>query len=445
MSNDDKQPAVNPPSGSDPGPASPFSRPEPGALPPQGPAQQPPPAASAAGPGQPTSQPYPGAAQPYPGPTPQGATPPPYPGSAQPYPNQPYAGQPYPGQPYGAQPNPGQAYPPPPGAMPGQPPTGVPPKRSNKTILLIGAGVVAVIIVIAVIVAMLPKAGFPGPAGSAPAPAKSGADAARGYLEALAAGDSAAALSYAEQVPADTSLLTDEVLAASNAVTPITDIQVVEPASDYAPISVSYLLGDETVSTQFYASNASGAWKLDSVTRDLSILDMNGIALTINGAPVQGSRVTLFPGSYSLVPTNNLYAVDGGAFVITSPQDLTSHTMQLGLSSTGEQKLRAAAQAQLKHCLKQTSLAPKGCGFSIRANGTGAVKAKWSISSGKNAMKNAKFRLDLAEPSRASAYTTVGLTVKGYNKSGSYVGRGVGTIFRANGNLSANPVSVTFQ
>lgn len=370
MSNDDQQPAVNPPTGSNPGPASPFSRPEPGAVPPQGPAQPLPPAAPPTGPAQPTPQPYPGAAQPYPGPAQPGPTPPPYPGSAQPYP-----GQPYPSQPYGAQPNPGQAYPPPPGAMPGQPPTGVPPKRSNKTILLIGAGVVAVIIVIAVIVAMLPKAGISGPSG-APEPAKSGAEAAKGYLEALAAGDSAAALSYAEQVPADTSLLTDEVLAASNAVTPITDIQVVEPANDYSPISVSYLLGDETVSTQFYASNNSGAWKLDSVTRDLSIVDMSGIELTINGAPVQDSRVTLFPGSYSLVPTNSLYAVDGGAFVITSPQDLTTHSMQLGLSSTGQQKLRTAAQAHLKYCLKQTSLSPKGCGFSIRANGTGAVKAK---------------------------------------------------------------------
>lgn len=60
-------------------------------------------------------------------------------------------------------------------------------------------------------------------------------------------------------------------------------------------------------------------------------------------------------------------------------------------------------------------------------------------------MKNAKFRLDLADPSRASAYTTVGLSVKGYNKSGSYVGRGVGSIFRANGNLSSSPVTVTFE
>ena len=452
MSNDDQQPAVNPPSGSNPGPASPFSRPETGGVTPQAPAQQLPPAAPSAGGAQPSSQPYPAAPQPYPAPTQPGATPPPYPGPAQPYPNQPYPNQPYPGQgypgqPYGAQPNPGQAYLPPPGAMPGQPPTGIPPKRSNKTILLIGAAVVAVIIVIAVIVAMLPKAGVTDPSGGGgiPAPAKTGTEAVQGYLDALAAGNAAAALSYAEQAPADTSLLTDEILAASNAVTPITEIQVVEPANEYSPVTASYLLGDQTVSTEFYASNTSGSWKLESITRDIGIADMNGIALTINGVPVQDTRVTLFPGSYSLVPTNSLYVVDGGAFVLTSPQDTTSYTMQLDISSTGQQKLRTAAQAHLKSCLKKTSLSPKGCGFSIRANGTGAVKAKWSISSGKNAMKNAKFRLDLADPSRASAYTTVGLTVKGYNKSGSYVGRGVGSIFRANGDLSANPITVTFE
>ncbi len=447
MSNDDQQPAVNPPSGSNPGPASPLSRPGPGAMPPPGPAQPSPTGAPGAGPAQPPSQSYPSAPQPYSAAPQPGATPPPYPGPNQPYPNQPYPGAGYPGQPYGTQPNPGQAYLPPPGAMPGQPPSGAAPKRSNKTILLIGAAVVAVIIVIAVIVAMLPKAGITDPSGGGgiPEPAKTGTEAVQGYLEALAAGNAAAALSYAEQEPADTSLLTDEVLAASNAVTPITEIEVAEPANDYSPITASYLLGDQTVSTQFYASNASGSWKLESITRDIGIADMNGIALTINGAPVQDTRITLFPGSYSLVPTNSLYVVDGGAFVVTSPQDLTSYTMQLDISSTGQQKLRTAAQAHLKACLKQTSLAPKGCGFSIRANGTGAVKAKWSISSGKNAMKNAKFRLDLADPSRASAYTTVGLTVKGYNKSGSYVGRGVGSIFRANGNLSANPITVTFE
>lgn len=413
-------------------------------MPPQGPAQQMPPAAPGAGPAQPASQPYPGAPQPYSAPAQPAATPPPYPGPAQPYPNQPYPGQGYPGQPYNAQPNPGQAYLPPPGGMPGQPPTGMPPKRSNKTILLIGAGVIAVIIVIAVIVAMLPKAAGPS-GGGLPAPAKSGTEAVKGYLEALAASDSAAALSYAAQAPTDTSLLTDEVLAASNAVTPITEIKVVEPATEFSPITASYLLGDDNVTTEFYASNSSGSWKLESITRDIAIADMNGIAATINGAPVQDTRITVFPGSYSLVPTNNLYVVDGGAFVVTSPQDFTSYTMQLDISSTGQTKLRAAAQAHLKSCLKQTSLAPKGCGFSIRANGTGAVKAKWSISSGKNAMKNAKFRLDLADPSRASAYTTVGLTVKGYNKSGSYVGRGVGSIFRANANLGASPVTVTFE
>lgn len=399
-----------------------------------------------AGPGQPTPQPYPGAAQPYPGPAQPGATPPPYPGSAQSYPNQPNPGQPYLGQPYGAQPNPGQAYPPPPGAMPGQPPTGVPPKRSNKTILLIGAGVVAVIIVIAVIVAMLPKAGTNDPSGGGlPAPAKSGTEAVRGYLEALAASDSAAALSYADQPPSDTTLLTDEVLTASNAVAPITDIQISEPAGKFKPIPVTYMLGDKPVNTEYLATDASGSWKIYDVTADILLIDMNGVPIAINGVPVTDTEVAVFPGAYTATTTNELYKVKGGTFLIDSPTRFTPPTMQLDLSSTGQQRLRAAAQKQLNHCLDQTSLAPKGCGFSIRANGTGAVKAKWSIRSGKNVMKNADFRLQFGAPSSAWAYTSVGLNVKGYNKAGSYVGKGTASISRANAEVSGNTVSVTFE
>lgn len=275
--------------------------------------------------------------------------------------------------------------------------------------------------------------------------ASTGEAAVQGFLEALAAGDAATALKYADSTPADTSLLTNEVLAASNATAPITDIKVSKASSKYLPVSASYMLGDDQVTADFSVSEASGSWKLREVTRELTLYGMNGAPLTLNGAAVTGEKLTVFPGAYTLASSNPFYQVGGGSFTVASPSTYNSPDFELSLSSAGVTALRNAAQIHLTSCLKQTSLAPKGCGFSIRAAGTGATRAKWTISTGKNAMRNASFRLDYQDPTQAKAYTSVILKMKGYNKVGKYVGYGSGYISTAHADLSGKTVTVTFD
>ena len=411
MSNNDQQPPSNPPF--DPSPTVPFGQ--------SGQTPTPDPT--------PTWQPG------YPTPQPQG----------QPYPGQPFPGQAGPGQPYPGQPYPGQPYSP--SATAPVPPSG---SSGNKKLIWILAGSVAAVLVIAMIVVFavvrLNSGNRGGSTGGGGEVKASSAEAAvQGYLEALAAGDAATALGYADSTPADTSLLTNEVLAASNAIAPITEIKVTPPATEFSTTTATYVLGDQAVTTDFYTTKSAGVWKIRRLAREVSLFGMNGVALTLNGAAVSSDKMTLFPGAYTLAATNPNYKVGGGTFTVLSPEDYTSPDFELGLSTAGLTALRNAAQTKLVYCVKQTSLAPKGCGFSIRSAGSGATTAKWRISSGKNAMRNASFRLDYTDPTQAKAYTSVSLKVKGYNKAGKYVGYGSGYISTALADLSGKTITVTFD
>ena len=117
-----------------------------------------------------------------------------------------------------------------------------PPPRSRKP-LLIGlsvGGALLVVVLVVVLVAVLNSGG-----GSA-----SGADAVRGYLEALSRGDATAALSFSNDQPASKDLLTDEVLKKQVAQWPITNIQILDDNSahsyGFGQVHVSAKFGDNT-------------------------------------------------------------------------------------------------------------------------------------------------------------------------------------------------------
>ena len=77
-------------------------------------------------------------------------------------------------------------------------------------------------------------------------------DAVKSYLEALAAGQAATALSLGDDAPADTSLLTDAVLAQSNKLAPLTDINVPDVNDEYAyQVAASFKLGKQAVNENF--------------------------------------------------------------------------------------------------------------------------------------------------------------------------------------------------
>ena len=379
---------------------------------------QPPPPSGASGDGQPPSgqlpgQPGPSPQQPYP---PQQPTPPGYPPQPPQYasagPGLPYPGQaPYPGQ---------QAYP---GQQPSPPPRK--PKGKGALILGITGGVAALAVIASFLVPKTPvlpvtPGSTPGAPGASvpPVPQTGNAQAAvKGYLEALAAGDAATALAYAETPPADTTMLTNEALSGALAASPITAINVPEGTggSTYADITADYKLGDRTVSADFNVTKQGNLWRLYKVTATarLSALNTGGIPLLVNGVAVAGSEVELFPGSYTLSVGNPRYQVSSAAFVVESPtKGPDVYKAKLALSDAGKKEIITAARAHLASCLKVKKLVPPGCGFATRlpsGNKARLSTLKWTVTRGSNALKNMKLTIPYGDPGSATAYVSISI------------------------------------
>ncbi len=389
-----------------------------------------------------TSQPPPAS------PCPGAAYPPQVPPS-QPRPNQPYSGQqPYAGQPYPGQPYPAQGYRVGLGAP--QPPYGIPPvqpRRSNAP-LMIGVGVGALVIALVAVFALTRS----GPDNiTSPLPQAAGASSAvQGYLEALANGDAASALAYAVVPPGDDSLLTNDVLAPGLRQAPITDIEVAAGAgtAEAQSVDANYRIGYQPVSATFAVTKIGTTWMLADVATSLNRTDLPGVALTINGVPVEDDVIRLFPGSYTLESSDPRITLSDASFLVQSPSDYPDTTgVNASLSSEGRDAIRAAAQKKLASCLKQHSLQPKGCGFGGRlpsGNQPRTSSIRWAITKGGTAMKKIKPTLD--GPAATTATADVNVAVKcNLNSTNGRRWYGSSAISWVQARLTTDGVSVTFS
>lgn len=388
-------PAAFPAPDASPQPAAPAAA----AFPPASPAPEAfPPAAAPAAP-YPADQP-PAAAPAYGAPA-QAAMPgqPPY-GT----PDQPYA----PGQPYGA---------------PGQPPQA--PAKKKTGLLIVAAVVVVALIVFCVYwFALRDKNG--GGGGDNPAPgqaATTAVGAVQGYLDALAAGNAADALKYASSQPADTTFLTDEVLAASLAINPITNIQVTAGANTYDGVVATYNIGTQRVSANFYPEQIGKEYLLDDAAQsvNLTYIYQAGIGMALNGVSLDGlqlSSVYLFPGTYQFTTTNSLLVFSPGQFVVEDPDGFTStSSIQLALASDAQPKLQAAAKTALDGCLTEKTLVTS-CGFgltgSLPGGGTPDLSTlTWTVASGDATFAQTTFSAATYSSNPTSAKASVSLKITG--------------------------------
>jgi hypothetical protein len=212
----------------------------------------------------------------------------------------------------GAQPDP---YGSPPGSYgpgPGQP---TPQRKGRgKILIIIGAATLAVILmaVLAVVVATRGRqAANPGSStqaqqnqsqSAAPQNASRPSDAVMGYLQALAAGDAVAALSFAADPAPTGPLLTNEVLASSGERAELTEIQVpVVNDQNATSVSATYTLDNSAVSESFDVVKVADTWKLSRAVKDLDISFIVGgsVPVKINGVNVGQDSVAVLPGSYA--------------------------------------------------------------------------------------------------------------------------------------------------
>jgi hypothetical protein len=255
------------------------------------------------------------------------------------------------------------------------------PKGKGKILIIIGAVALAVILMAVVAVVVATRAGSAanpggntttqgqqtGPSqGNAPQGAARPSDAVAGYLQALAAGDAVAALSYAADPAPTGPLLTNEVLVESGERAAMTEIQVpVVEDQDATSVSATYTLGDSAVSESFDVVKVADSWKLSRAVKDLDISFIVGgsVPLKINGVTVDQDSVAVLPGSYAF--TTGLPYVGYGSknvVLVKSPYvEADTYHIQSKLTKSGEKAVISAAKKRYKTCLDINSLTPKNC------------------------------------------------------------------------------------
>jgi hypothetical protein len=195
----------------------------------------------------------------------------------------------------------------------GQPPA--PGKKSRKPLVIAA--------VIVVVLALAGGAGwkFFGSSSSGPGNASSAADAVKGYLEALARGDAAGALTYSNDQPAAKDFLTDDILKKQIAKWPITNIRILNDDSTplnsvtgFSRVHVAVNFGDKSSDTTLTVKKQDGRWGLTHATVKLE--STSGIGnqelpntLTMFGKPLNGSTIYVFPGFLDVGSSNPNIAV----------------------------------------------------------------------------------------------------------------------------------------
>lgn len=302
------------------------------------------------------------------------------------------------------------------GAYPATAPA-APKKPMSKGLLfgIIGGAAALVLLIAAAIVVPALLRG--------PAPTASGA--VEKYLTALSEGDAEAALTFIESY-GDESLLTDEVLAASLKLAPITDIVVEESedASEYeATVSASFAVGDETIEREFTAYNSDDEWLISDGVVATTLSNFEGLDLTVNGATPGDSSTSLFPGAYQLALGFEEFALDSDTdtFTLTSDADAEQFwDIYPVLTDEGAATFRALVRASIEECVALKTLATP-CGMDITdIDLTGYTPTEGTVTrtitaDGQATMDAMAAEVDYSTPTLVSTYDTptVDMTLQG--------------------------------
>jgi len=300
-----------------------------------------------------------------------------------------------------------------PGAVPA-----TPKKPMSKGLLfgIIGGAAALVLLGAAVIVVPIVVRGA----------APTASEAVEGYLTALSEGDAETALTFIETYDRE-GLLTDEVLAASLELAPLSDIVVEESegASEYdETVSATFSLGGETIERQFKAYNsAQDGWVISDGLINASLTSFEGLGVTVNGATADDDSISVFPGAYQLALEHEEFAIDADSDIFTfATNDDTERLWDIYpmLTDEGASTFRSLVRAAIEECVAMKTLSTP-CGMDITGiDLSGAEPVDGSVvrtlaSDGESVMDSMEPEVDYSTPTRVSTYDTpsVDMTLKG--------------------------------
>lgn|GEM_PF-5121113 len=285
------------------------------------------------------------------------------------------------------------------------------------------------------------------------APATGAVNAVSEYLEALKAGDAAAALAMSRPKVRDMSCLTNEFLQATIAKNPISQIGNVktlgEGSNTQQLVSASYQIGAEKITNWFNVDLIDGVWLLSEVTSsiDLSSVSPELTGLKLNGFAVSTDIITLFPGIYELTIENQWIEVAEDRLIVEAPRAGQSFfSAALLLTKTGSSEVSKAITTKLDTCLKTQELAPTGCGFGIRITSDKPIKKstiRWKITAGENEVAKIKPALALGSVMQTRNYVNIEFAFRGIDES-EWLWEGQSTVRVVMADLSQEEIAVVF-
>lgn len=247
-----------------------------------------------------------------------------------------------------------------------------------------GGAIAAALLAVAALVAVVTYVLNTEPETSEPAVAatsedvvyESAAAAVTAYLNALAASDAEAALAILTSEPADTTLLTSSMLAASTDLAPMSDIVVEEPAvteADSVDVAVSYRLGTTTIDSTVRAVRDSNfLWTVLGITTMAAPPTTTGLDLTLNGIDIDDpDEMVLFPGTYELATTTPSFTITGTTRTYLSLDEVHPgfDDAEPALDDEGLTHFRDVIGTAVATCVESSALDP-GCGVAITSSPT---------------------------------------------------------------------------
>ncbi|MCH9729835.1 MAG: hypothetical protein K0U84_09200 [Actinomycetia bacterium] len=233
--------------------------------------------------------------------------------------------------------------------------------------LIVAVGAAAAVVLVAGLIWVT----VGGRGGSGPAPASASA-AVQEYLEALAAGDAAAALAYSDDQPASTELLNDEVLAQQLAKGAITNITIVsdDTVGGVATVRVKADFGSVTSDAILLVSkNDSGRWRLPTAAVKLAGSDSGMVppeaakTATVFGHPLPPEGAYVFPGFVEMASTSPYVEVGVARPLLLDTLNLPAEQImyapgKFDISDMGRQAVRETYDAGLAACRDSNLVSP---------------------------------------------------------------------------------------
>lgn len=191
---------------------------------------------------------------------------------------------------------------------------------------------------------------------------------AQTYLQGITDGDVAVALGTLQEQPADSTLLTNDVLAASVTASPITNATVDAITSDEtnATADVSYTIGEADVNiTLNLVGDGRTSWRITNGLTELTLSPT--AALRVNGAVVDQPTYPVLPGTYTATPVTDRIALGEEASVLITDPLVEGATISpsYSVSETGREAILSTLTQDVDRCLASTESQMDGCPFGV--------------------------------------------------------------------------------